>query len=79
MLEIRFFDILAFLDSTDFEDAIQNAISLGGYSDTIAAITGSIAEAAYGIPKWIKRKTFTYLDEPLKNVLQKWRKFVPRY
>ncbi len=71
--------IIAFLESTDFEDAIRNAISLGGDSDTIAAITGSIAEAAYGIPDWIKRKTFTYLDEPLRDVLQRWRKFVPRY
>ena len=40
--------IVAFLESTDFEDAIRNAISIGGDSDTIAAITGSIAEAAYG-------------------------------
>ena len=38
--------IIAFLESTDFEDAIRNAISLGGDSDTLAAITGSIAEAA---------------------------------
>ena len=42
--------IIAFLESTDFEDAIRNAISLGGDSDTVAAITGSIAEAYYGIP-----------------------------
>ena len=40
--------IIAFLESTDFEDAIRNAISLGGDSDTLAAITGSIAEAVYG-------------------------------
>ncbi len=67
--------IIAFLESTDFEDAIRNAISLGGDSDTIAAITGSIAEAAYGIPEWIKRKTFTYLDDPLKSVLYRWKKY----
>ena len=66
--------IAAFLESTDFEDAIRNAISLGGDSDTLAAITGSIAEAAYGIPDWIKDKAFSYLDEPLKNVLRRWRK-----
>ena len=42
--------IIAFLESTDFEDAIRNAISLGGDSDTIAAITGSIAGAYYGVP-----------------------------
>ena len=68
--------IVAFLESTDFEDAIRNAISLGGDSDTLAAITGSIAEAAYGIPDWITDKVYTYLDEPLKDVLRRWEKFV---
>lgn len=37
----------------------------------LAAITGSIAEAAYGIPEWIKSEAFKYLDEPLKDVLWK--------
>ena len=64
--------IIAFLESTDFEDAIRNAISLGGDSDTLAAITGSIAEAAYGIPDWIKEKAYSYLDDPLKDVLSRW-------
>ena len=64
--------IIAFLESADFEDAIRNAISLGGDSDTIAAITGSIAEAAYGIPEWIKEKAVSYLDAPLKDVLTRW-------
>ena len=68
--------IIAFLESTDFEDAIRNAISLGGDSDTLAAITGSIAEAAYGIPDWIQDKVYTYLDEPLKEVLRRWEEFV---
>ena len=68
--------IVAFLESTDFEDAIRNAISLGGDSDTLAAITGSIAEAAYGIPEWIKDKSYSYLDEPLKEVLRRWEKEV---
>ena len=68
--------IIAFLESTDFEDAIRNAISIGGDSDTIAAIAGSIAEAAYGIPDWIKEKAYEYLEEPLKDVLRRWKKFV---
>lgn len=68
--------IIAFLESSDFEDAIRNAISLGGDSDTLAAITGSIAEAAYGIPDWIKEKAYSYLDEPLKDVLRRWKKHV---
>lgn len=64
--------IIAFLESTDFEDAIRNAISLGGDSDTLAAMAGSIAEAAYGIPDPIREKACSYLDEPLKDVLRRW-------
>lgn len=70
--------IIAFLESTDFEDAIRNAILLGGDSDTLAAITGSIAEAAYGIPNWIKERAYSYLDEPLMDVLRRWKKFISR-
>lgn len=74
--------IIAFLESSDFEDAIRNAISLGGDSDTLAAIAGSIAEAAYGVPRWIKDKVWEYLDEPLRDVLLRWqealsRRFIP--
>lgn len=68
--------IIAFLESTDFEDAIRNAISIGGDSDTIAAITGSIAEAAYGIPDDIKKRALSYLDEPSKDVLRRWKKYM---
>lgn len=50
--------IIAFLESTDFENTIQNAISIGGDSDTIAAITGSIVEAASGIPEEMKEKLY---------------------
>jgi len=60
--------IIAFLESTDFEDAIRNAISLGGDADTLAAITGSIAEAFYGIPNDFKEKALSYLDENLFEV-----------
>ena len=59
----------AFFESTDFEDAIRNAISIGGDSDTIAAITGSIAEAYYGIPAEIRKRTLTYLDERQLKIL----------
>jgi ADP-ribosylglycohydrolase len=68
--------ITAFLESTDFEDAIRNAISIGGDSDTIAAITGSIAEAAYGIPDRIKTKALFYLDEPLLDIVNRWERFI---
>ena len=64
--------IMAFLESTSFEDAIRNAISLGGDSDTLAAITGSIAEAAFDIPDWIKNKALDYLDKSLKEIYERW-------
>lgn len=55
----------AFFESTGFEDCIRKAVSLGGDSDTIAAIAGSLAEACYGIPEEIQRKTHTYMDEEM--------------
>lgn len=61
--------ICAFLDSNSFEDAIRNAISLGGDSDTLACITGSIAEPFYGIPYDIYSKGMSYLPKQLKNVV----------
>lgn len=61
--------IVAFLDSLSFEDTIRNAISIGGDSDTIAAIAGSMAEAYYGVPEDIKRQVISYLDEPLLQSL----------
>lgn len=68
--------IIAFLESTDFEDAIRNAISIGGDSDTIAAITGSIAEAAYGVPEWIREEAISFLADPLRNVLERWELYL---
>lgn len=71
--------IIAFLESRDFEDAIRNDISLGGDSDTLAVITCNIAEAAYGIPDWIKDKAYSYLDEPLKDVVRRWENRIKAY
>jgi len=59
----------AFFESSGFEDAIRNAISIGGDSDTIAAITGSIAEAYYGIPADIRKLALTFLDETQLSIL----------
>ena len=70
--------IIAFLESTDFEEAIRNAISLGGDSDTLAAITGGIAEAAYGVPQWMKGKAWEYLDEPLREVCCRWEDYLAK-
>ncbi len=61
--------ITAFLESHDYEDAVRKAISIGRDSDTIACITGGIAQAFYqGVPDWIKTKVFEILDERLKQV-----------
>jgi len=66
--------IVAFLDSTDFEDAIRNAVSIGGDSDTIACIAGSIAEAFYGIPDNIRQEALTYLPEDFKDIIEAFEK-----
>ena len=61
----------AFFESTNFEDAIRNAISIGGDSDTLAAITGAVAEAYYGIPDDLKETTLSYLDERLLDITER--------
>ncbi|MBN2591696.1 MAG: ADP-ribosylglycohydrolase family protein [Sedimentisphaerales bacterium] len=62
--------IIAFLDSTDFEDAIRNAVSLGGDADTQAAIAGSIAESFYkGIPEHIFEKTWKKIPESFRKII----------
>ena len=58
----------AFFESVSFEDSIRNAISIGGDSDTIAAITGSVAEAFYGIDNKLKETAVSYLDERLLKI-----------
>ena len=68
----------AFFESESFEDAIRNAISIGGDSDTIAAITGGIAEAYYGVPAataWVAEQ---YLDSALHDILSRWREFMKK-
>jgi ADP-ribosylglycohydrolase len=65
--------IIAFLESSKFRDAILSAISIGGDSDTIAAITGSIAETFYGISEKIVKKARKRLDAPLLEVYGKFK------
>jgi ADP-ribosylglycohydrolase len=61
--------IIAFLESTSYEDAIRGAISLGGDSDTQACITGGIAQAFYGgVPKGIADAALALLDDHLRSV-----------
>jgi len=62
--------LAAFYESKDFEDAIRNAISIGGDSDTLAAITGTIAEEYYGIPARLQQTALSYLDDRLLDLYE---------
>ena len=64
--------ITAFLDAENFEDALRNAISLGGDSDTLAAITCSIAQGMWGVPEDIEKAAREKLDDFLNAELDKW-------
>ena len=67
----------AFIDSSDFEDAIRTAVSLGGDTDTLACITGGVAQAFYGsVPDAIQRKVYSLLDDRLGAIT---RRFMERY
>ena len=57
------------LEATDFEDAMRNAVSIGGDSDTIAAIAGSVAEARFGIPETIAAQAWSYLPQDMRAVM----------
>lgn len=66
--------ITAFLESTDYENAVRLAISLGGDADTLACITGGIAEAHYGgVPPDIAERGITRLDDRLLGVVNRFR------
>ena len=70
--------IIAFLDSRDFEDAIRNAVSLGGDADTQAAISGSIAEAFYGgVPLEIARRVWSKLPASYQQVILSFHRRYP--
>jgi ADP-ribosylglycohydrolase len=69
--------LIAFLESTDFEDALRNAVSLGGDSDTLTCITGAIAHGFYGaVPAPIATEVWSHLDPPLKEIT---KAFCDRY
>jgi len=64
---------IAFLESSDYEEAVRNAISLGGDSDTIACITGGISEAFYGVPQDIADQGKSYLPEEFTKIIEEFR------
>ena len=70
--------IIAFLESNSFEDALRNAVSLGGDSDTLACITGGIAEAFYGMPQELRAETLKRLPEDLRAAYELFRQNLER-
>ncbi len=68
--------LMAFFESTSFEDAIRNAISVGGDSDTLAAITGGVAEAYYGVPEEMRSIAKSYLDDRLLIILNQYENLI---
>ena len=65
--------IIAFLESVSFEDALRNAVSLGGDSDTLACITGGIAESFYGMPQELRDETLKRLPEDIREAYELFR------
>ena len=63
--------IVCALEARSFEDAIRNAVSLGGDADTLAAIAGPIAELRFGIPEEIRRKGWLRLPKDMRDVLER--------
>lgn len=61
--------IIAFLEARDFEDAIRNAVSLGGDTDTLGAITGSIAEAYFGISETLISECRNRINKDMRDVV----------
>ena len=70
--------IIAFLESNSFEDALRNAVSLGGDSDTLACITGGIAEAFYGMPSELQQETLKRLPEEMQAAYELFRQNLER-
>ena len=61
-----------------FEDALRNAVSLGGDSDTLACITGGIAEAFYGMPSELQQETLKRLPEEMRAAYELFRQNLER-
>ena len=67
--------LVCFFEGESYEDVIRNCISIGGDSDTIAAIAGGIAEAYYGVPEEIRSQLVNYLSPDLMGIcdaFQEW-------
>ena len=63
--------IICALDAVSYEDAIRNAVSLGGDSDTLACMAGGIAEMRFGIPENIKKQASKFMDNNVSSTIEK--------
>jgi ADP-ribosylglycohydrolase len=63
--------VICALDANSYEDAIRNAVSLGGDSDTLACMAGGIAEARFGVPDTIKKQAAKYMDANVSSTIAK--------
>ena len=63
--------IICALDANSYEDAIRNAVSLGGDSDTLACMAGGIAEIKFGVPEHIKKQALPFMDKNVSTVIEK--------
>jgi ADP-ribosylglycohydrolase len=71
--------LVAFYESQNYEDAVRKAISLGGDADTLAAITGAIAEAYYGgIPIWLEKEIEKFIPAHLRCVIERFNQVVEK-
>ncbi len=64
--------LTSFLEGESYEDTVRNAVSLGGDTDTLAAIAGAMAEAYYGVPVELKKEGLAYLTPEMKKLLKKY-------
>lgn len=67
--------IIAFRESSNYEDAVRKAVSLGGDSDTIACMAGAIAEAYYGMPEDFKQAALQFLGPECREIAEQFQRF----
>lgn len=68
--------LVSFFDGTSFEDVVRNAVSLGGDTDTIAAIAGAMAEGFYGVPEEIRKEVDNYILQKMQPVIDRFNETV---
>ena len=63
--------VTCFFESADYEEAVRLAVSLGGDTDTMACIAGSMAEAYFGVPEWLEEECRRRLPEDMLEVVER--------